>query len=60
MTFMIGIFQFHCKSEHKKVKGNEIKGDMHKSDSAFTYLKRATIFKQFLNSFFDKVYRKSE
>ena len=47
MTFMIGIFQFHCKSEHKKVKGNEIKGDMHKSDSAFTYLQRATIFKQF-------------
>ena len=52
MTFMIGIFQFHCKSEHKKVKGNEIKGDMHKSDSAFTYLQRATIFKWILKFIF--------
>ena len=44
MAFIIGIFQFHCKNECKQVKGNEIKGDMCKSDSTFPYLQRATLF----------------
>ena len=26
--FLIGIFEFHCKSEHKQVKSNKIKPDM--------------------------------
>ena len=45
MTFIIGIFQFHCKSEHKQVKRNEIKQDMRKSDSTFPYLQQCTLFK---------------
>ena len=45
MTFIIGIFQFHSKSEHIQVKGNEIKEDMCKSDSAFPYLQSSTLFK---------------
>ena len=31
MTFIIDIFQFHCKIEHKQVKCNKIKEDMCKS-----------------------------
>ena len=45
MSFIIAIFQFHCISEHKQVKGNEIKGDMCKSDSTLPYLQRGTLFK---------------
>ena len=37
MTLVIGIFQFHCKRDHKQVKLNEIKQDMCKSDSIFPY-----------------------
>ena len=44
MTFIIDVFQFHCKSEHKQKKGNEIKGDMSKSDSAFPYLQCTILF----------------
>ena len=42
MTFIIGIFQFQF---HIQVKGNEIKEDMCKSDSAFPYLQSSTLFK---------------
>ena len=28
MTFIIGTFQFYCKTEHKEVKGNKITADM--------------------------------
>ena len=44
MTFIIAIFQFHCKSEHKRVKWNKTKGHMCKSDSIFPYLQRSTLF----------------
>ena len=42
---IIGIFQFHCKSEHKQVKWHQIKWDMCKSDSVFPYLQSSTLFK---------------
>ena len=47
MTFIIGIFQLHCKSKPKQVKGNEIKVGMCKSASAtlFNWLLK-TIFWQ--------------
>ena len=45
MTFIIDIFQFHCKIEQEQIKGNEIKRDMCKSDSMFPYLQRSTLFK---------------
>ena len=48
MTFIIGIFQFHCKSEHKQVKWNEIEQGMCKSDSTFPYLQRGTLLKRLL------------
>ena len=35
MTCIIDIFQFYSKSEHKYVKGFEIKGVVYKSDSFF-------------------------
>ena len=39
MTLIIvGIFQFHSKSEHKYEKRNKIKRDMCKSDSISPYL----------------------
>ena len=41
MTFIIGIFQFNCKSERKIVKKNEIKQDMCKF---FPYLQRVALF----------------
>ena len=50
MTFIIDIFQFHCKSEQKQVKWNEIKRDMCKSDSIFPYLQRGTLLKWLLRS----------
>ena len=31
-------FQFHCKNEHKQVKGNKFKQGMCKADSIFPYL----------------------
>ena len=45
MSFLIGMFQFHCKSEHKQVKSNEFKRDMGKSDSILPYLQNSTLFK---------------
>ena len=45
MTFIIGIFQFYYKSEHKQVKRNKIKQDMCKSDSIIPYLQVSTLFK---------------
>ena len=44
MTFIIGIFQFHCKSEHKQVKLNKIKREIRRSDSNFSYLQSITAF----------------
>ena len=44
MVFIISIFQFHCKSEHKQGKWNKIKRDMCKSDSIFPYLQIITLF----------------
>ena len=40
MILIIGIFQFHCRSEHKQIKWNKIKREMCKSDSIFNYLQR--------------------
>ena len=60
MTFIIGILQFYCKSEHKQVSWNEFKRDMSKSDSIFPYLKRDILLKLFWNLNFDKVYLKNE
>ena len=48
MTFIIGIFQFYYKSEHKQVKKNKIKQDMCKSDSIIPYLQVSTLFKWLL------------
>ena len=45
MTFIIHIFQFHGKSEHKQVKLNKIKRDMWKFDSIFLYLQSSLLFK---------------
>ena len=44
MTFVIAIFQFHCKSEHKQVKGNKIKREIFKSGFIFPYLQSITVF----------------
>ena len=44
MTFMIGIFQFQCKSEHTQIKRDKIKQDMCKSESFFPYLQSITVF----------------
>ena len=35
ITFIIGIFQVHCKSKHKQVKSNQIKRNLCKSDIMF-------------------------
>ena len=48
ITFITDIFQFHCKSKHKYLKWNEIKGDMCKSDSPFPYLQSSILFKVLL------------
>ena len=45
MTFIIGTFQFHYKSEHSQVKRNKITWDMCNSDSIFWYLGGSTLFK---------------
>ena len=50
MTFMIGIFKFHCKSEHEQVMWNIIKQGMCKSDSIFLYLQCSTLFNRLLKS----------
>ena len=66
MTFIIGIFKFHCKNEHKQVNWNGIKGNMCKSESTFPYLQLFLIYNvvedlnDFWNLFFDKVYCKSK
>ena len=52
MTFIIDIFQFDCKNEHKQVKWNQIKQDMCKSEN--------TLFTMWFTTFLDKVYLKNE
>ena len=37
MTFIIGTFQSHCKSEYNQVKWNKITRDMWKSDSIYYF-----------------------
>ena len=44
MTFIIDIFQFHCRREHTQVKWNKDKRDMWKSDVIFVYLQSSTLF----------------
>ena len=44
MTFIIDIFQCHCKIYRKEVKWNKIKQDMCKSDSIFPNLQSITVF----------------
>ena len=46
--FSIGIFQFHCKIEHKKVKWNKVKRNMSKSDSILLCLPSSILFKWLL------------
>ena len=41
---LIDMFLFHCKSEHKQVKGSKIKRDLCKSDGIFPYLERGSLF----------------
>ena len=45
MTFIISIFQFKYKGEHKQVKRNKIKQNMCKGDNNFFYLVNSTLFK---------------
>ena len=35
MTWIVGTFQSHCKSEHNQVRWSKITQDMFKSDSIF-------------------------
>ena len=60
MTFIIGAFQFHCRSEHKQVKWNKITWDLSKSESLFPYLQKVHYLNDFLNLFLDKIYLKNE
>ena len=48
MTFLIDMFLFHCKSEHKQVKESEIKQELCKSDGIFPYLERGSLFEWIL------------
>ena len=48
MTFLIGIFHFHCRSEHKQVKWNKIKQDICKSDILFPNLQSIIVFEWLL------------
>ena len=64
MTFIIAIFQLHCKNEHRQVKWNKIKRDMCKSDSICPYLQGTALFEWFLkyiyiHIFLDNVYLKN-
>ena len=45
MTFIIGTFQFHFKSDHKQIKWNRITWEMCKSDSLFPYWQSRSLFK---------------
>ena len=47
IIFIIGIFQFHCKSEHKQVKWNKMKEDMFKTDSIFPCLQSSSYLNDF-------------
>ena len=58
MIFIFGIFQFHCKSDHKQVKWNKIKQGLCKSDRIFPYLQSSALFKRllkFILRFFSKM-----
>ena len=48
ITFIIDIFQFHCKIEHNQVKWNKITWDLCKSDSIFFYLQSSKLLKWLL------------
>ena len=52
MTFIIGIFQFLWKGEHKQVKWNKIKRDICKSGGIFPYLQSSTLFNWLLKFIF--------
>ena len=61
MTFIIAIFQFHCKKEHKQVKWDKIKRVICKSDRGmFIIYKVVDYLNDFWNLFLDKVYLKNE
>ena len=62
MTFVIGIFEFDCKSNCKQEKRNKRKWGMSKSDSIFLYLQNSILTFEilFLIRFLDKVYLKNE
>ena len=51
MTFIISIFEFKYKSEHKQVKRNKIKQNMCKADNFFLFSKQHTIQIIFENNF---------
>ena len=53
MTFIIGIFQFHRKSDLKLVKWNKIKRDVHKPESI-----PIALLNYFCNLFLKKAYLK--
>ena len=61
MTFIIAIFQFHYKMEHKQVKWDKIKRVICKSERGmFIIYKVVDYLNDFWNLFLDKVYLKNE
>ena len=58
MTFIIGIFQFHCKSKCKQVKRNKITRGTCKSNIMSPCLQGRTQFKS--NLYLDKIDLKNE
>ena len=50
--FIIGTFQFHCKSEHKQVKWNKITQNLSKSDRIYIFYLQSSTFFQWLLKFF--------
>ena len=60
MTFIIGTFQSHCRSERNRVKWNKITRDMCKSDSIFLIYKLLYCLNDYWNLFPDKIYVKNE
>ena len=55
ITFIFGIFQFHCKIDHKQVKEN-----IYKSGNIFFTYEVVHQTNDFCNLFHDKVYLKNE
>ena len=64
MTFIIAIFQLHCKGKHKQANLNKVQGDMCKSDGNLPHLQSSTLFRWHerneRNLFLDKIYLKNE